>query len=132
MSYIVQWEDEFGSNDEDEDITLNNPLDAAKMALSNLQNSETLGFTVINTITNKKYSVDLSETDEYAVIEIKNKIEKRIITATLKIGIAEGNFDLNDIIKMIDQATTESHSLRLISINDIKIKIDESDTTNNT
>lgn len=132
MSYIVQWEDEFGSNDEDEDITLNNPLDAAKMALSNLQKSETLGFTVINTITNKKYSVDLSETDEYAVTEIKNKIEKKIITATLKIGIAEGNFDLNDIIKMIDQAITESHSLRLISINDIKIKIDESDTTNNT
>lgn len=71
MSYIVRWEDEFPTSLEDETINdLESPLDAAKQALENIQSSMTLGFTVIDTKDNKKYSVDLSEDDEDAVLEI--------------------------------------------------------------
>lgn len=67
MIYVVRW---------DNTIEADSPLEAAKQALSDIQNSETLGFLVqemdekISRV-NKEYSVDLSEDDEDAVMEIK-------------------------------------------------------------
>lgn len=62
--FRVEWEDE-GFED------CSTPLEAAKQAAENISNRETLGFTVTNMKTGQRFSVDLDEEDEDAVIEIK-------------------------------------------------------------
>lgn len=49
-----------------------NPLEAAKQAREDIINGESLQFTVVDTSTGKKYSVDLYENDDDAVLEINN------------------------------------------------------------
>jgi hypothetical protein len=62
MSYTITWEQQIGGVD--------NPLDAAKECLSQIQKNEALAFTVIDNETGKSYSVDLSEPDTDAVLQI--------------------------------------------------------------
>jgi hypothetical protein len=63
MTIIVTWEQELNNTDD--------PLKAAKQCLADIQNGESLMFTVKNETTNQTFSVDLSEPDEDAVLEIK-------------------------------------------------------------
>ena len=69
MSYTITWEQELG---EAGFAKVNDPLSAAKECLSEIQNGEALAFTVIDNTTGKKFSVDLSEPDENAVLEINS------------------------------------------------------------
>lgn len=71
MSYIVKWENEFPGKDEDENLPISSPLEAAREAFDDISRGYTLGFTVTNTKTGEEFSVDLSENDEDAAIEIK-------------------------------------------------------------
>lgn len=63
MGYKVEWENEVGDRK-------GGPLEAAKDCLYDLQNREALGFTITDLKTGRKYSVDLNEEDEDAVLEI--------------------------------------------------------------
>lgn len=63
MTYLVQWENV---------IEADTPLEAAKEAVTDIQNGLTLGFSVKEMKENgKHFSVDLSENDENAVLETK-------------------------------------------------------------
>lgn len=48
----------------------NNPLKAAKEAVEQIKDGDALQFTVIDELTGERYSVDLQENDEEAVLEI--------------------------------------------------------------
>lgn len=55
---------------ENELYSAENPLDAAKSVRKDIIDSDVLMFTVINEQTGEKFSVDLSEDDEDAVLPI--------------------------------------------------------------
>lgn len=63
MNYKIEWEDEGFEYQQ-------SPLEAVKQAVQNICNGETLAFTATDLKTNKKYSVDLSDDNEEAVVEI--------------------------------------------------------------
>jgi hypothetical protein len=63
MTIIITWQQELSN--------ISDPLEAAKQCLKDIQNGESLIFTVKNETTNQTFSVDLGEPDEDAVIEIK-------------------------------------------------------------
>ena len=65
MTYTIKWEQELYNSE--------NPLEAAKNCLRDIQNGDSLCFTVIDEATGKEYSVDLSEDDSEAVMEITTK-----------------------------------------------------------
>ncbi len=62
-TFNITWENEFKDD-------ISTPLEAAKQCLKDIVNGETLMFTVTDKTTGIKYSVDLGEDDEDAVIII--------------------------------------------------------------
>lgn len=62
MSYKVEWENELD--------TPTSALQAAKEAMKDIANGESLCFTVTDYKTGQRYSVDLNEEDEDAVVEM--------------------------------------------------------------
>jgi hypothetical protein len=62
MIFNIKWEQQL--------IDAKDPLQAAKDCLNAINNGESVCFTVVDE-TGKEYSVDLSEPDDDAVLEIK-------------------------------------------------------------
>lgn len=60
--WIVEWQNEIDTGD--------SPLDVVKDCLKDIQNNETLCFTITEIATGRRWSVDLEEDDENATMEI--------------------------------------------------------------